>query len=689
MPQGSAENKPSLVKVNVASQADRNRLTSMDLDVTEHAGRDYIEVVAYGARDLTKLREAGFTYSVEVDDLVALDRKRAAADRAATRSAFPSGRRDYRRLPEFENEMKTLAAKYPTLVKPITLPFKTTEGRDVNGIEITKDADKADGKPVFLQMGVHHAREWPSGEHAMEWAYEMLSGYGKNERATRLLDRVRLIVVPVINPDGFNVSREAPVDLVNDPQYEQLPDQELSETVQGSAQNLYLIDPFFNYKRRNCRITPGQDTPPGACALPQYRASGVDPNRNYGGFWGGPGASAIPAYDTYRGEGPFSEPETQNVRWLVSRRQVTTLITNHTFSNLVLRPPGIRAQGPSPDEQIYKALGDAMASKNGYASQFSYELYDTTGGTEDWTYYATGGLGFTFEIGPNTTEQNCGGFHPAYSCTEKQWDAGQNNGGGNREAYYLAMENAADAVKHSTLEGRAPDGVTLRLKKEFLTETSPVRPFETDVVDGFEGQPKLEKIRFQDKLETTLPISGDGRFTWSINPSTRPVVAPNRYATVSDMPTRTQEFSKDKATSPNPSGNYNEANYEDEPFNVLPADAGRTHVVNVDALGADDYDVEVFRKDGTKLTLVGDSAGIATNEVVVLENALAADYIVHKSDGALLPHRQRDGGVWVNDHSTKRQDGKDVGEFLPFVFVINFRVGRGVFLFLITRNDRR
>src|SRR5829696_4357508 len=124
--------------------------------------------------------------------------------------------------------MKALAAAAPELVKPMKLSHPTLEGREVHGIEITSDVQKSDGKPVFLQMGVHHAREWPSGEHAMEWAYEMLNNYGRNDRVTRLLDRVRVIVVPVINVDGFNVSREAPVDLLNDPQYEQLPDQELS-----------------------------------------------------------------------------------------------------------------------------------------------------------------------------------------------------------------------------------------------------------------------------------------------------------------------------------------------------------------------------------------------------------------------------------------------------------------------------
>ena len=37
-------------------------------------------------------------------------------------------------------------------------------------------------------MGVHHAREWPSGEHAMEWAYELVNGYKANNARVRAPD---------------------------------------------------------------------------------------------------------------------------------------------------------------------------------------------------------------------------------------------------------------------------------------------------------------------------------------------------------------------------------------------------------------------------------------------------------------------------------------------------------------------
>src|SRR3712207_1294926 len=160
---------------------------------------------------------------------------------------------------------------------------------------------------------------------------------------------------------------------------------------------------------------------------------------------------------------PYTTLFRSNVRALVSQRHVTTLITNHTFSNLVLRPPGVRAQGPPADEPVYRDLGLAMSRQNGYTNQPSYALYDTTGGTEDWTYYASGGLGFTFEIGPDVEPANCGGFHPRFECTVQQWERGSNDGGGNREAYMIALENAANAERHSTITGTAPKGVTLRL----------------------------------------------------------------------------------------------------------------------------------------------------------------------------------------------------------------------------------
>jgi hypothetical protein len=53
---------------------------------------------------------------------------------------------------------------------------------------------------IFLSLGVHHAREWPAGEHPLEWAYELLTNYGDAGRATRLVRRTRNIVIRSSTP---------------------------------------------------------------------------------------------------------------------------------------------------------------------------------------------------------------------------------------------------------------------------------------------------------------------------------------------------------------------------------------------------------------------------------------------------------------------------------------------------------
>ena len=432
-------------------------------------------------------------------------------------------------MPEdYAANMKDLATRNPTLVKPITLPLETGEGRKVEGIEITENVKDRDGKPVFAIMGVHHAREWPSGEHTMEFAYELINGYrANNARIRGLMKRARTIVIPIVNPDGFNNSR-----LMGEAQGATLPpgggrgapdpgeDDETANIVSHPGE----------YRRKNCRLDDSSTDANCAAAPSAGLASvGVDPNRNYGGLWGGPGNSADPTNETYRGPAPFSEPETRNIKNLVSSRQVTTLITNHTFSDLVLRPPGVAIQGPPPDENKgYKALADAMAAENGYTSQKGYELYDTTGTTEDWSYGATGGFGFTFEIGcveelPNGS-CNIGHFHPPFEEVVKEYegrttrsDEPGRNGDGNREAYLIALESTANENRHVVIDGKAPPGALLRLRKSFRTKTSPVLD-----ANGQEGPVQT----FADVLDTTMKVGeGSGFYRYHANPSTRPDVA--------------------------------------------------------------------------------------------------------------------------------------------------------------------
>ena len=237
---------PQLVTVDTPSRADKARLQTLGLDLTEHAGHDYVEVVLHNRLDLDRLTGAGFAYDVRIPDLVAreaeVNRINEAFAASTVRSRLPSGRDSYRTLEDYNADMAALAKDRPGIAKTFRLKRPSLDGRVVRGIEIGAGVrEPEDGRPVFALFGVHHAREWPGGELAMEFATELVDKYGSNDRITRLLRQARVVVVPVVNVDGFDMSRTdgAMVDL---------------RDADGGGTASILGTPGNAYKRKNCRV---------------------------------------------------------------------------------------------------------------------------------------------------------------------------------------------------------------------------------------------------------------------------------------------------------------------------------------------------------------------------------------------------------------------------------------------------
>ena len=571
---------PRLVTVDTPDRGAKERLQQLGLDLTEHAGHDYVEVVLHTPADLAALTDAGFTYDVEIPDLIARSIEVAEINEAyaaaVEESPLPSGRTTYRTLEDYNADMAALAEDRPGLVRRFELERPSLDGRPVYGVEIGQGVRQPNrGEPTFLLMGVHHAREWPSGELAMEFAIDLVESYGTDDRITGLLQEARVVVVPVVNVDGFQLSR-------TDGEFVDLRALGEYDPVLGGDAPI-LITPGRAYMRKNCRLVDGQDTPDGSCvAGGQSQGAfgpGVDLNRNYGGFWGGPGASTTAADPTYRGAEAFSEPEILNVKDLVTSRQVTMLISNHTFSNLVLRPNGVNPDtigfdglpvGDAPDEEALKELGGRMAAQNGYANIHGWQLYDTTGTTEDYSYNATGGFGYTFEIGENE-------FHPPYpEVVDEYLGAGDVAGKGNREAYLIALEHAVDRDHSGLLTGRAPRGATIRLTKTFESPT-------------WEGS-------FEDGIDTAIEVGRDGRFQWLVNPSTRPVVESRTYRELGEEPVEQEAWA---GTTPAVGGHVDHELVVDRDADVLR--------VALDWPTPDDMDLEIYRREGGELVQVGSS----------------------------------------------------------------------------------
>ena len=147
---------------------------------------------------------------------------------------------------------------------------------------------------------------------------------------------------------------------------------------------------------------------------------GTDLNRNYGYKWGCcGGSSGSPYSETYRGAAAFSAPETARMRDFIASRvvggkqQIKTSITFHSYACLVLWPYGytytdVPGDMTQDDHDVFAAMGQTMASTNGYTPQQASDLYITDGTIDDWAYATYKIFMFTFEMGSTT-------FYPAGS----------------------------------------------------------------------------------------------------------------------------------------------------------------------------------------------------------------------------------------------------------------------------------
>jgi murein tripeptide amidase MpaA len=504
--------------------------------------------------DLGRLAATGLRYEVTVNDVAARDAAREANAVRPVGLATQPGETDgsYRTLAQHNADLQRLADENSDICALFTLPFASLQGRTVYGVEIAENVTKRDGRPVFYNDGIHHSREWPAAEMPIMWAFDLIESYRRatdpgaetqphDDRMLNIVRNARNIIVPVVNPDGFDYSRTGPAGTGRD-----VADSGLTGLVPGAS---------MQYWRKNMRgvTVEGQSFNPGVeSAVPNNGvvpttpgAIGVDPNRNYSYRWGGNGSSATQANETYRGHEPFSEPEARNVQWVHQTYQCIAGITHHTSGDLVLWAWG-DTHDDAPDDAVLARLGFACGDYNGYRPTKSIDLYVTTGTCSDYTYGAFGSISYTFEHAG-------GSFHPPYAEVVPQFYAN------NREALMLMCEliclepeqrsfmkaavaanpqvqnhlqgefyetisgtdydypphNALDldARFHSVLTGRLVENGTpvagrIRIAKAFTNELSPGNP--------------INEVDWPETIASEIETEPDGTFRWVVYPSTQP-----------------------------------------------------------------------------------------------------------------------------------------------------------------------
>ncbi|MFG3228524.1 M14 family metallopeptidase [Kitasatospora sp. NPDC048194] len=338
----------------------------------------------------------------------------------------------YLNITEVESAVTSLATAHPGTSRLITLPEPSIEGRTAHALQIGAAAPIP--KSCVMIIGGVHAREWGSCEILVHLAADLLEafetgtglGYGGTAftaaQVRGLLERLDLVVFPLVNPDGRLHSQ--------------------------------TVDPMWR-KNRNAAYSGRSSNP--AC-------TGVDINRNYDFLFdfgtafaptATPQVSADPCDpQVYEGPGPFSEPETRNVRWLLDQFPRTRWFVDvHSYSQDMLYNWGDdENQSADPDMNFRNAHYDGTRGLPGddyaeyipkddadtalhlaeafcqgvhgvrgitYTPLSGFHLYPTSGTSDDYVYsrHFTDPdqgkvLGFTVEWGVRS-------FHPPWAEMER------------------------------------------------------------------------------------------------------------------------------------------------------------------------------------------------------------------------------------------------------------------------------
>jgi murein tripeptide amidase MpaA len=314
--------------------------------------------------------------------------------------------------------MELLAAWFPQLCTRIELPNQSIQGRRIYALRMR--AGGGSNRRGVLLVGGMHARELMNPDAIVDLQLDLVRCY-LNETGLVLggltwsaddikvmLETLDIWMLPCANPDG--------------------------------REYVMTVDDLWRQNRR--------DNPGTAC-------DGVDVNRNFDFVWGVTTShtSCNPCLETFVGAGPFSEPESQNIKYLCDTYRIDVFVDVHSYSELVLYPwghaptqttdPGQRFTGLAtgtcmplspPGHQEYllprdqlrfqtvaQRIVDAIRAVRGrnYTPEPGRALYATTGTSSDYVYsrhIANPALrktyGFSFETGPfagNIRDS----FHPA------------------------------------------------------------------------------------------------------------------------------------------------------------------------------------------------------------------------------------------------------------------------------------
>lgn len=110
-----------------------------------------------------------------------------------------------------ERYLRELVASYPNITRLYSIGT-SVQGRELYVVEVTRDPGQhSPEKPEVKYVGNMHGNEVVGRELLLLLLRYLCENYGTDERVTRIVETVRLHVLPSMNPDGYEISQEGDV----------------------------------------------------------------------------------------------------------------------------------------------------------------------------------------------------------------------------------------------------------------------------------------------------------------------------------------------------------------------------------------------------------------------------------------------------------------------------------------------
>ena len=331
----------NMLEIRIDSKTTVTDLQSLGMDIADidyQAGMVHI-VAAPWEEEI--LLNNGFSYTVVIENMEEFFASRL-------NQAEPMG--GYHTFDEVVEAINQFHNDFPEIVGTPYSIGQSLEGREIWVVKISDNPEIDEDEPEVFYNGLIHAREPIAMEVLLYFMDYLTENYPLDPQVAYLVDNREMFFCPVINPDGYVYN----------------------ETTHPNGGGMWRKNKCDN----------------NSSGFFEEDEDGVDLNRNWGYMWGydNIGSSPNPESATYRGTGPFSEPETEIIRDFVDSRNFTLAINYHSYSNLHIHAWGYDYLY-TEDHDLFSELGWKMAEYTGYAVGPSWmNLYTVNGGANDWMY---------------------------------------------------------------------------------------------------------------------------------------------------------------------------------------------------------------------------------------------------------------------------------------------------------------